>query len=313
VHRRDSDIRYQVRDGAPVFPIHHELASLGRLAGDAVDAVTETRLDPPHARKPVVLVGGSFIGELSVDISEIRDLDKEIYYDVVSLWAPGDLHEADKRSLVEESFAGTGSTPFTEDHSTLTIVDPMRVDMCNISFYQVHEEVPHPPATDTIGSDYVLMHVVECATLPGVLHNRDIVNQYTPERRTDPGFMAYQTRFAKFFLSMLYLHHVYREMAVAGASLLDDRYRIRVPRIIDFVSDSTRLDQAENVERLVALDRAYRKLGGRYAAFAESLVPRRERLLGEARRDMDDYALLIESWAPLIEAGRDTSLRPVRR
>ncbi|CAM5609901.1 hypothetical protein SALBM135S_07271 [Streptomyces alboniger] len=35
VHRRDSDSRYQVLDGEPVFPIHHELASLGRSAADA--------------------------------------------------------------------------------------------------------------------------------------------------------------------------------------------------------------------------------------------------------------------------------------
>lgn len=145
VHRRDSDSDYQVLDGEPVFPIHHELRSLGRRAIDAVDGVSENALDPAHAHKPVVLVGSSFVGELSVDISEIRELDREVYHDVVSLWAPADWSARQKRDLVEESFTGAGTDPFVADHSTLAIVDPMRLDMCNISFQQVHERVPLPP------------------------------------------------------------------------------------------------------------------------------------------------------------------------
>ncbi|MGA4838232.1 DUF6271 family protein [Streptomyces sp. G45] len=304
VHRRDSDSAYQVLDGEPVYPIHHELASLGRRAADATAAVTGTDLDPAHHDKPVVLVGSSFIGELSVDIGEIHDLDREVYYDVVSLWAPQDWPEARKRDLVDESFRGAGLDPFTEDRAVLTHVDPMRVDMCNISFHRVHEQIPLPPATDTIGSDYFLLHVVYDATLPGVLHNRTIVNYYTGERRTDSGFTAYQNRFTKFFLSMLYLNHVYAEMERAGSALLDERHDVRADQIARLVRDSARLDTAENVHRLDVLERSYRKLGGKYAAFADALPARRERLLAEARHDMEDFALLIEAWAALIRAAR---------
>jgi hypothetical protein len=313
VHRRDSDSRYQVVDGAPVFPIHHELLSLGRLARDAAGGVTETTLDSRHADKPVSMVGSSFVGEMSVDIEEMYRLDRDAYYDVVGLWAPVHWSGEEKRGLVDESFRGAGSEAFTDDRSTLSLVDPMRVDMCNIAFYQVHEQVPLMPATDTIGSDYFLIHLVHDAALPGVLHNRNIVNFYTGERRTDPGFMAYQMRFAKFFLSMLYLNFIYDAMAAAGETLLDGRHRVRVAEVIELLRESARLDRAENVQRLDILDRSYRKLGGRYAEFAEMLAERREQLLVEARRDIEDFALLTGTWSALIRASRLTGLHQLQR
>ncbi|MFF3643582.1 DUF6271 family protein [Streptomyces sp. NPDC002564] len=310
VHRRDSDSRYQSVDGEPVFPVHHELTSLGRTAGDAAHDVTETTLDPSHAHKPVAMVGSSFVGELSVDIDEIRRLDPDVYHDVVSLWAPTHWSDAEKRALVDDSFRGAGSDTFVTDRATLSLVDPMRVDMCNISFHDVHERVPLPPATDTIGSDYFLIHLVYDAALPGVLHNRHIVNYYTAERRTDAGFLAYQTRFAKFFLSMLYFNHIYDRMGAAGEALLDDRGHVRASAIAEFARESTHLDPAENVWRLDRIDAAYRTLGGRYTDFADHLAAHRERLLDEARRDIEDFALLIEAWQPLVRASRATGPLP---
>ncbi|MGW2229707.1 DUF6271 family protein [Streptomyces formicae] len=302
VHRRDSDSHYQVLDGEPVFPVHHELMSLGKRAADAAHGVTGTELADEHRDKRVAMVGSSFVGELSVDIGEICRIDPDVYYDVVSLWAPVHWSDEEKRDLVEESFRGAGSDTFTEDRATLTLVDPMRVDMCNIAFHDVHERVPLPPATDTIGSDYFLIHLVHDAALPGVLHNRHIVNYYTEERRTDAGFMAYQTRFVKFFLSMLYFNVIYDRMTEAGEELLDERGRVDASAIAAFARESALLDRSENVERLDRIDVAYRRLGGRYAEFADLLVERRERLLDEARRDIEDFALLTEAWEPLVRA-----------
>ncbi|MEU6665321.1 DUF6271 family protein [Streptomyces sp. NPDC046727] len=305
VHRRDSDSTYQVLDGEPVFPVHHELPWLGRPAGEASAAVTRTDLAPAHSRRPVSMAGASFIGELSVDIGEMRRLDEGVYQDVVGLWAPGDWPEDRTRELVEESFTGAGTAPFTGDHSTLTLVDPMRVDMCNIAFDRaVYERIPLPPATDTIGSDYFLIHLVHDATLPGILHNRHIENFYTPERRTDAGFLAYQRRFVKFLLSMLYFHDVYDRMAAEGAGLLDARQQVRTDRIVEFLRESTGLDRAENVWRLDRVDTAYRKLGGRYEAFADRLVSERQELLDQAESDMADFAHLVDSWPALVEAAR---------
>jgi hypothetical protein len=146
--------------------------------------------------------------------------------------------------------------------------------------------------------------------MPGVLHNRNIVNFYTPERRTESGFRHYQLRFTKFFLSMLYLHFVYQKMTDAGESLLDERGRVRASMVGEFVHESTALARDENVRRLESLDRAYRKLGGRYAAFADMIVPLRARLLDEAQQDMADFALLIESWDRLVQAGKTTPVAP---
>ncbi|TCO47354.1 DUF6271 family protein [Actinocrispum wychmicini] len=306
VHRRDSDSDYQELNGRKVFPIHHELAAIGLRAADVAVNVTESLLDSDQLARTVAMVAGSFIGELSVDIDEIRQHAPDVYYDFVSLWAPGDSTDAQKQELVAESFTGAGTEPFTHDRSVLSIVDPMRVDMCNISFHQVHEDVPLPPATDTIGSDYFLIHVVHDAALPGVLHNRHIVNFHTPDRKTGPGFMAYQLRYTKFVLSMLYLHYVYTKMA--EGSLLDERGRVRASVIAEFVRESTWLGKDENVRRLDSLDRAYRKLGGGYTEFADTLVPRREQLLAEAQRDMEDFALLIDVWDQLVRASKITAV-----
>jgi hypothetical protein len=311
VHRRDSDSDYQVVDGEPVFPIHHELTSLGKRAIDAMGGVSETTLDPALGDRPVVLVGSSFVGELSVDIGEIQQLDPDVYHDVVSLWAPDHWSAEQKRELVAESFRGAGTDVFVRDRSTLAIVDPMRLDMCNISFdHEVYDRVPLPPATDTIGSDYFLMHLVHDAKLPGVLHNRHIVNFYTNERRTDAGFAAYQLRFVKFFLSMLYFNFVYDRMAAAGASLLDEDHHVRASAIVALARESTRLDREANEQRLSSLDRSYRRLGGRYAEFADLLAARGPRLLDEARQDIEEFALLTEAWAALTRASRATSVHP---
>jgi len=309
VHRRDSDCTYQLHNGERVFPIHHELASLGRPAAEASAVVTETVLAAAHAHRPVSMVGSSFIGEPSVDIAEIEQLDAGVYHDVVSLWGPMDRPEEQKRQLVDDSFKGAGATPFTGDHSTLTLVDPMRVDMSNIGFHhEVYERVPLPPATDTIGSDYFLIHLVHDAALPGVLHNRNIENFYTPFRRTDAGFRAYQMRFVKFLLSMLYFNFVYDRMGSAGSALLDEREQVRGDTVSALLRESAHLDRSENIWRLDRVSTAYRKLGGRYAEFAELMDARRGQLLDEARRDTEDFALLIDAWPALVRAARDAGL-----
>ncbi|MFD8785251.1 DUF6271 family protein [Kitasatospora sp. NPDC059599] len=307
VHRRDSDSRYQWHDGAPVFPVDHELATLGLKAADAAAAVTEHTLAPEHADKPVVLVGGSFVGELSVDLGEIRELDPEAYHDVVALWAPTGAGEQEKRDLVAESFTGGGAEPFTADRTVLDLPDIWHIDMCNIGLdHTVYERVPLPPATDTIGSDYFLHHLVRDATLPGVTHNRHIVNYYTPERRTGPGFTAYQLRYAKFLLSMLYLHPVYAELEAAGGTLLDEQHHLRPAAVADAARRSAATDRAENHRRLAELDRCYRRLGGKYAEFADHLAPLRARLLDRAQSDIEDFALLIDAWGPLVRASKAT-------
>ncbi|WP_405060044.1 DUF6271 family protein [Kribbella sp. NBC_01505] len=310
VHRRDSDCTYQELDGAKIFPIHHEL-SIGTTAAAARDRVSTVDLPPGSDDLPVVMAGASFIGDMSVDIDDIRQRDPEIYYDVVSLWASSTTTEAGKRALVAESFTGAGTAPFVADESALTLVDPMRVDMANIAFYRIQEQVPLPPATETIGSDYFLMHLVTDAGLPGVVHNRHIVNVHTGERKTDEGFASYQLALTKFFLSMLYLHFVYERMGAAGTALRDEHGDVQASAVSDIVRQSIDLPVDENLDRLDRLGRAYHQLGGRHAAFADSLVERREQLITEARQDMDDFAVLIDVWQSLIAASIAQGVGPL--
>ncbi|MFC4065110.1 DUF6271 family protein [Actinoplanes subglobosus] len=291
VHRRDSDLYFQTYAGEKVFPIHAELAALGRPARDVM--ATEDRLDDSRRDMTVAMVGASFVGDMSVDVEDIRDADG--YYDLVSLWAAPGSTEAEKRALVEDSF--TGSAPYDGDHTVLSVVDPMRVDMHNISFHGLHERVPLPPATDTIGSDYFLIHVADRAGLPGVLHNRHIVNFHTAERKSDDGFLAYQMRFAKFILSMYYFHYIYQRMT-------DDD-----PKTISaIVRASARQPGEPNEVQADLMEQAYRRLGGRFAAVADRIRDERDTLLSEARRDIEDYAHLIDAWAGLVAAARETPL-----
>ncbi len=308
VHRRDSDSGYQLSNGEKVFPVHHELRSIGRRAAEVKDHVSTVSLAPEHEHKPVVLVGGSFVGELSVDIEDIRSRDRTAYHDIVSLWAPDGWTDAQKAQLVKESFTGAGTEPFTEDRSDVGFVDPMRVDMCNIGFQQIHEQVPLPPAIATIGSDYFLFHLAHSARLPGVVHNRHIVNFHTGERKTGAGFLAYQLRLTKFFLSMLYFHAIYDRMAEAGEALLDHGHRVQAPMIAGFARESTGLADGTNVLRLNRLDKVHRGLGGRYAEFADVLAPQRNRLLVEARQDIEDFASLIDAWDRLMGASATMGL-----
>ncbi|MFD5315856.1 DUF6271 family protein [Streptomyces sp. NPDC127098] len=304
VHRRDSDSGYQTWNGRTVFPLHHELAALGRRAGDVVATAARSTLRAADLGKPVSMVGGSFIGDYSVDIRDIRERDLGIYHEFVGLWAPSDWSAEQKRELAEQSFTGAGDESFTGDDTTLAHVDPMRVDMCNISFHGVHEDVPLPPATDTIGSDYFLIHLVHDSGLPGLLHNRHIVNAYTRERRTPAGFRAYQLRVVKFFLSMLYFNAIYARMAEAGGELLDEAHRARPALIARFARESAGLDRKANLERLEVLERCYRKLGGAHAELAGILASRRDALLDEAERDIRDFARLVDVWRPLVRAAR---------
>ncbi|MEU9858239.1 DUF6271 family protein [Streptomyces sp. NPDC047974] len=309
VHRRDSDSRYQRLDGETVFPIHHELAALGRRAGDVAGTVTRSRLDPRLADRTVALAGASFIGEPSVDLAELRALDPEAYREIVGLSVSSAHPELWRRHLVDEAFRGAGTTPFTGDTTTLTLVGPTRVDMCNVSLgREVYGRVPLPPATDTIGTDYFLLHLVHAAGLPGVLHNRHIVNYYTGERRSDEGFLAYQLRFAKYLLAAAHLEAVYAGLTATGDALLDERGRVRPSAVAALARESALIDPAGNAARLDVLDRRYRSLGGRYATAAGRFAERRARLLAEARSDMADFALLVDAWAALTAHAKGTAV-----
>ncbi|MFJ6610794.1 DUF6271 family protein [Streptomyces sp. NPDC091289] len=313
VHRRDSDSRYQRLDGEPVFPLHQELTYLGQRADVAGKSATRSKLPPGSEGRRVAIAGGSFVGEMSVDVAEIRELDPDTYRELVGLSLPEGSPQIWRNHLIDASFRGAGDTAFSGDRTTLAPISPMHVDMCNIGLdHEVYRRVPLPPATDTIGSDYFLLHLTHNAQLPGLQHNRHIVNFHTPERRTDAGFLAYQLRFAKFLLSKTYLNAVYARTAAAGDALLDGEGHLRASVVAGFVRESVGLDRAENARRMDVLDRACRRLGDRYTTVADTLADRRSRLLDEARDDMADFALLMDHWEALTGASAEVGLAVTR-
>ncbi|WP_415961760.1 DUF6271 family protein [Streptomyces sp. 021-4] len=309
VHRRDSDSRYQQFDGESVFPLHMELTYLGQQADAVRETANRSKLPPGSEGRRVALTGGSFVGEMSVDVAQISELDPDTYRELVGLSIPEGMPEIWREHLISASFRGAGKTSFDGDRTMLAPISPMRVDMCNIGIdHEVYRRVPLPPATDTIGSDYFLLHLAHNAELPGLQHNRHIVNFHTEERRTDAGFLAYQVRFAKFLLAMAYLNAVYTRTAAAADALLDAEGHVRASVVAGFVRDSVGLDRAEVVRRLDTVERSYRRLGGRYTTVADALTENRSRLLDEARDDMADFALLMDHWEALARASAEAGL-----
>ncbi|MGC0417843.1 DUF6271 family protein [Embleya sp. AB8] len=308
-HLRNDDFDFQVVDGRKMFPIHHELLSIGRPAGEAVAGVSRSELDPADADKPVMLVSGSFIGELNVDIGEIQELDPAVYRDLVRLWTPPVWSEEDRDAMVDVSFKGAGSEPFGSDDSVLGVPDIWDVYMCNVALdHRAYEVLPLLPSVQTIGSDYALLHALVHARLPGVVHKRHIVNYYTPERRIGAGFISYQMRFVKFLLSMLYLYPVYGGMIDLGRGMLDERNELRVEPILDLVRGSVGWDRAGNEHCLDVVDRSYRKLGGKYAELADVVAGQRQQLLDEAEEDAERWAVLVQAWAEMVAAARAQGL-----
>ncbi|TWF71804.1 DUF6271 family protein, partial [Kitasatospora viridis] len=254
-HLRNDDFDYQVVDGRKMFPIHHELLSIGKPAGEAVAGVSVSKLDPADADKPVMLVSGSFIGELNVDIGEIKELDPEVYRDLVRLWTPPVWPQEDRDAMVEVSFTGAGDEAFGDDESVLGVPDIWDVYMCNVALdHRAYEVLPLLPSLATLGSDYAVLHALVHAKLPGVIHKRHIVNYYTPERRIGAGFINYQLRFVKLLLSMLYLYPVYGGMIDLGPGMLDERNVLKVEPILDLVRGSAGWDRAGNEHCLDVVD-----------------------------------------------------------
>ncbi|WP_035794966.1 DUF6271 family protein [Kitasatospora mediocidica] len=308
-HLRNDDFDYQVVDGQKMFPIHQELLSIGRPAGEAAADVSRSELDPADADKPVMLVSGSFIGELNVDIGEIHELDPAVYRDLVRLWTPPVWSQEEQDAMVDVSFKGAGSEPFSTDDSVLGVPDIWDVYMCNIALdHRAYEVLPLLPSIQTIGSDYALLHAMVHAGLPGVVHNRHIVNYYTPERRIGAGFISYQMRFVKFLLSMLYLYPVYGGMIDLGRELLDERHALKVEPILALARGTVDWDRAGNEHCLDVVDRSYRKLGGKYTELADVVAGQRQQLLDEAQEDAERWAVLVEAWAGMVAAARAEGL-----
>ncbi|WP_034091787.1 DUF6271 family protein [Streptacidiphilus albus] len=308
-HLRNDDFDFQVVDGRKMFPIHHELLSIGKPAGEAVAGVSLSKLDPADADKPVMLVSGSFIGELNVDIGEIQELNPAVYRDLVRLWTPPVWSDEDRDAMVDVSFKGAGSEPFGADDSVLGVPDIWDVYMCNIALdHRAYEVLPLLPSIQTIGSDYALLHALVHARLPGVVHKRHIVNYYTPERRIGAGFISYQMRFVKFLLSMLYLYPVYGGMIDLGRGMLDEQNGLMVEPILDLVRGTVGWDRAGNEHCLDVVDRSYRALGGKYTELADVVAGQRQQLLDEAQEDAERWAVLVEAWAGMVAAARAEGL-----
>ncbi|GAA4833263.1 DUF6271 family protein [Kitasatospora terrestris] len=301
VHRRDSDSRYQLLYGTPVFPLHQELSALGLPAAEVAGRIGGgrrlERIRPGAGQLPVALVGASFIGELSVDVAEIQELDPAVHAELVGLSLPPSTPALWRGQAIREAFRGAGTEPFTADRAALGQVAPNRVDMCNVALgREVYGRIPLPPAVDTIGTDYFLLHVVHHARLPGVLHNRHIVNFHTGERRTASGHTAYHLRLARFLLLSGRLAHLYDALA----ALTDPLDAGPVASAVREAADGPSGDG----ERLATIEGCYRRLGGAFDRVADALAERRKELLDGARADLRDFADLIDAWAPLTAAVR---------
>ncbi|MGF1748335.1 DUF6271 family protein [Vibrio cionasavignyae] len=304
IHRRDSDSRLQRVNGEYIFPIYQELRSLSQNAHDVSGNVDYVTLLPEQEQMPVSLVGGAFIGAMSVDVQEMQSINSDVYETIVSLDVPDSYSEAQRKEFVEKSFKGNGIKRFNGDRSSLCSVDPYAVDMCNVSFYKVHQKIPLPPAKSTIASDYFLIHMINSSKLPGVEHNRHIDNYHTPERKTDDGFFDYQIRLVKYYVSLNYFGFIFSRLDELGLELLDHDYQVNSEVVLAVIEESLKLDQETAKKTLNIIIKEYAKLGGRYEKLSCMISARFSELLSEAKADMEDFRFLTGVWSSLINSSK---------
>lgn len=327
LHRRDSDSRYQLYQGEKLFPIAQELRYIGIPADQAAAQVDQIIAAPCLPTYPVVLVGASYLGELSIDVAPMFARHAEAGYKIVGLFAPSHLPDAEKRRWVDDSYLHTGQTSFYQEKAELGHAHSFLIDTCNLCFSQLQEVFPLPNACNTLGSDYFLMTLMNLAGLPAVHHHRHIENFYTPERRTSQGFIEYQFRLVKFLLYMSWLHAVMQALAAEfGPNYTILRTAVLLPEhaastalaklyaIFACPKPAAELEQ-ENRYKLFILQQQYQDLGDEYAAFASALEGRAEDLLNECAADYAAYAEFARAWPSLIAAakklGTTTSVSPM--
>ncbi|WP_282204325.1 DUF6271 family protein [Kitasatospora fiedleri] len=162
--------------------------------------------------------------------------------------------------------------------------------MCNLALSrELYGRVPLPPATETIGTDYFLLHVAQHAALPGVLHNRHIVNFHTGERRTDSGRLAYHLRLAKFLLLSGRLGDLYTAMP------RPDRPCSPSPDGWPPWSRDGGRPRPDDPRRLATVEHAYRRLGPAWTPVADALAAHRP---GSCTAPAPTWRTSRPSWTP---------------
>lgn len=310
VHRRDSDSHYLQHQGQPRYPLLQELRYLGREAHHLGEEVTQVDAHLPEQECPVMLVGGSYRGETSIDIMPMYQANPALCHEILGLWTPRDMSAAEQQAFNNRMFLQRQHDPFEHDRAILTTADADErpVDMCNVSFYAIHEQVPLPTAPGTIGADYFLIDLLRALALPVVHHNRDILNYYTPERRTEAGFIDYQLRLARFFLYMSYAHEIVAQLGALPNRIISRDWQIDQAALAGLIEQAAGGCDQENADKLAVLCRALPQLGATYARAAEEIARQKARLLSQAKQDMLDFAFLVQHWPCLIRASQRTRL-----
>ncbi len=309
VHRRDSDSRYQQLDGRPVHPVVPELRFLGRAAAQARLGVDEA-VPGLDGACPVFMVGGSYVGELSIDLAPMAARDPDAVHELLAQWTPPRMPAAERRAFNNRMFLRRWHAPFQRDLARLTTADAdgAPVDMCNIAFHRIHEQVPLPPALSTIASDYFLVDLLRALALPVVQHNRAIDNYYTGERRTPEGSVDYQLRFVRFLLHMSAVHEVVERIERERGAFLEPGFRIAVPRLVSAIEDAVWAAREYNPRKLAIASACLARLGGVHAQVATIVGASRDELLADAERDVAQFARLAAAWPALVAAAKATPI-----
>ncbi|MBM3116488.1 DUF6271 family protein [Jeongeupia naejangsanensis] len=305
LHRRDSDSHYQSSDGQPVYPVYNELRFIGLPAREAVSNVDEVVIDAAHAIGPIRMVGASYVGETSIDVMPMFNRNEAASYEILGQFAPFHLDAAEKRRWVDATYIDNGQSRFEVDRAELAYAHSFLIDACNFCFYDIHAQVPMPPALYTIGSDYFLFSLMDALQLPVIHHNRHIDNFYTDERRTPQGFIDYQFRMVKNYLYMTWLHDAIAAIRANAETVLDARRALAPAALWMHLARPIEPLLRINREKLDILVYNYQSLGDEYAEFAAQLQIRRDVLLDEFSRDVTDFATLARVWPSLMNAARD--------
>ncbi|WP_142928704.1 DUF6271 family protein [Exilibacterium tricleocarpae] len=296
VHRRDSDSRYQRCDQDAVYPI---AAELPHIFCDKLESSWMLEQPPPaRALEPNWIVGGSFIGPPSVDLSGLKQASRSILAKLLKLTVPDGIEIPG--DVLLRRFDSVAE-PHLVDEFTLQDHAKFRVDLCNIAFRDIQQHLPVPNITDTIGSDYFSLELLRRAGRVPVMHNRHIVNQYLDNRQAEQSQPIYQRRLVNYVLYMC----LFNWLAKAATSVFTDAHEIRLQPLRDRIGaayDETRAQVENHLDQMTAW---HLTLPGMYREMGRTLRTRRNPILTWYKEEVKQFEALLGAWPTLMLRARE--------
>jgi hypothetical protein len=307
VHRRDSDVRLQFIEGAPLRPYEVERTFIGRSVGQLKEELNrpsvrgrfvELDLSTYNDSEPIQLVGGAYKGDWPIDYADLADNHLELLHDLIHQGRPTESRAYVEAMVRQKLLLGTRER-YERDELRLPVRDMIEVG--NYSLFEIFKQVPVPPVVRTSGIDYFYHSLLEALRLPLIYHNRRVLHEYSSERKPGAWSFDYYAGLAMFRASACYYRKLYADMS-ANRSRYYARGVFNTERLASELMDLAQLPLREQ-QRSVLSDmcETFERTGlAKYRALASGLRDVSTRLIDKTAADIESHAALTRHWRSLI-------------